>query len=64
MRENILMDVSELPGDDTMHKTIKSTLADRKRAIVKLFETSDVTMVSQDQTGIAKSIRISNSRQI
>jgi hypothetical protein len=41
--------LSELPGDDTVLKTIKSTLADRKRAIVQLFETSDVTMVSQEQ---------------
>jgi hypothetical protein len=53
--------VPELPSD--AHKTPKSTLAGRKRAIVELFETSDVTMVSQEQTGIAKGCRISNSRE-
>jgi hypothetical protein len=61
MRENVLA-VPELPND--AHKIPKSTLAGRKRAILELFETSNVTMVSQEQTGIAKSIRISNSRQI
>jgi hypothetical protein len=61
MRE-LPLAVPELPSD--AHKTPKSTLAGRKRAMVELFETSDVTMVSQDQTGIAKGSRISNSRQI
>jgi hypothetical protein len=60
LRERSLA-VPELPSD--AHKTPKSTLADRKRAMVELFETSDVTMVSQDQTGIAKGCRISNSRE-
>jgi Na+/phosphate symporter len=60
MREHSLA-VPELPSD--AHKTPKSTLAGRKRAIVELFETSDVTMVSQDQAVIAKGSRISNSRE-
>jgi hypothetical protein len=49
-RENIVGGVPELPTD--IHKTPKSTLAGRKRAILELFETSDVTMVSHDQTEI------------
>jgi hypothetical protein len=53
----------DLPGDEAVHKTAKSTLAERKRAILELFETSEVTMVSHDQTGIAKGIRISHSRE-
>jgi hypothetical protein len=48
----IIGEISELPGDDTVHKTPKSTLADRKRAIVEQFETSEVTMVSQEQPEI------------
>jgi hypothetical protein len=55
MRENVV-DVPELPK--------KSTLAERKRAILELFETSEVTMVSHDQTWIAKGIRINNPRKI
>jgi hypothetical protein len=46
MRENV-EDVPESPGD--VRKTPKSTLAIRKRAILELFKTSEVTMVSQEQ---------------
>jgi hypothetical protein len=50
-RENVV-DVPELPGDKTVHKTPKSTFAQRKRDMLDLFETSEVTMVSHDCTGI------------
>jgi hypothetical protein len=58
-----ILRMRDLPGDEAVHKTAKSTLAERKRAILELFKTSEVTMVSHDQTGIAKGIRISNSRE-
>jgi hypothetical protein len=57
-------DASELPSSDdkTLGKKPKSTLAQRKQAILELFETSQVTMVSND-TVMTRPIRISNSRK-
>jgi hypothetical protein len=55
---------TELPRDKTMHMTLKSTLAGRKRAILELFKNSEVTMVSHGLIGVSKSFRISNSREI
>jgi predicted metalloprotease len=44
-----VMDTPALPeSDKTMGKNPKSTLAQRQQAILELFETSQVTMVSND----------------
>jgi hypothetical protein len=57
------VDTPELPQhDEKLPKIPKSTLAKRKQAILELFETSQVTMVSNDKTAMAIShIRISIS---
>jgi hypothetical protein len=43
------IDASELPDDKTVNKPAESTLARRKQAILELFETSQVTMVSTNE---------------
>jgi hypothetical protein len=47
------IDAPELPPDKSVHKLTKSTLAKRKQAILELFKTSQVTMVSR-KTEIAR----------
>ena len=42
------VDDLELLDDKSVHTTPKSTLAERKQAILDIFETSQVTMVSND----------------
>jgi hypothetical protein len=41
-------DAPELLDDKSVHKTPKTTIAKRKQAILELFETTQVTMVSND----------------
>ena len=53
-RRVTVMDPSDLPEDKTVHKTSKSTLAKRKQAILELFETSQVTMVSNNHTSMGQ----------
>lgn len=43
-----IVDTPELPDDKKEERTAKSTLAKRKQTILDLFETSEVTMVSND----------------
>jgi hypothetical protein len=55
--ENVVDVLPELPDDKAVYKTPESTLAKRKQAILELFETEQVTMVSNDNTVMAKGIR-------
>jgi hypothetical protein len=58
--------VPELPSENKpVRNTTKSTLAERKQAIIELFDTSDVTMVSVHDAHCWcwQGIRISHSRK-
>jgi hypothetical protein len=54
-----VVDASEFPEDKAVEREAKSTLAKRKQAILELFKTAQVTMVSNIHTVI----RISNFRK-
>jgi hypothetical protein len=54
-------DAPELNHDKSVIKTPKSTLAQRKQTILELFETSQVTMVSND--GDSATIRHDENKQ-
>ena len=47
-----VVNVPELPDYKTVYQTPESTLAKRKEAILDLFETEQVTMVSNDHTSM------------